>query len=123
MRATLLDGVTRSMRIWQEESFGPVKAIIRVQDEQEALTVANESEYGLSSAVYSRDTARAWNVAQRLQTGICHINGPTVHDEAEMPFGGGKASGYGRFGGRAGVAEFTELRWITLQTSPRELPF
>jgi benzaldehyde dehydrogenase (NAD) len=123
MRATLLDGVTRSMRIWQEESFGPVKAIIRVQDEQEALTVANESEYGLSSAVYSRDTARAWNVAQRLQTGICHINGPTVHDEAQMPFGGCKASGYGRFGGRAGVAEFTELRWITLQTSPRELPF
>ncbi|HAT1619693.1 TPA: aldehyde dehydrogenase [Raoultella planticola] len=123
MRATLLDGVTRSMRIWREESFGPVKAIIRVQDEQEALTVANESEYGLSSAVYSRDTARAWNVAQRLQTGICHINGPTVHDEAQMPFGGCKASGYGRFGGRAGVAEFTELRWITLQTRPRELPF
>ena len=123
MHATLVDGVTREMRLWHEESFGPVKAIIRVRSEQEALDVANESEYGLSAAVYSRDSARAWNLAQALQTGICHINGPTVHDEAQMPFGGCKASGYGRFGGRAGIAEFTELRWITLQTRPRELPF
>lgn len=123
MPATLLDGVTREMRIWREESFGPVKSIIRVQNESEALAVANDSEYGLSSAIYSADSARAWNLAQNLQTGICHINGPTVHDEAQMPFGGCKASGYGRFGGRAGIAEFTELRWITLQTRPRELPF
>ena len=123
MRATLLDGVTREMRLWREESFGPVKAVIRVSGEDEALAVANDSEYGLSAAVYSRDSARAWNVAQNLQTGICHINGPTVHDEAQMPFGGCKSSGYGRFGGRAGIAEFTELRWITLQTRPRELPF
>lgn len=93
------------MRLWREESFGPVKAIIRVHSEEEALAVANDSEYGLSAAVYSRDSARAWNVAQRLHTGICHINGPTVHDEAQMPFGGCKASGYGRFGGRAGIAE------------------
>ncbi len=123
MRATLLDGVTREMRIWREESFGPVKAVIRVNGDDEALAVANDSEYGLSAAVYSRDSARAWNVAQNLQTGICHINGPTVHDEAQMPFGGCKSSGYGRFGGRAGIAEFTELRWITMQTRPRELPF
>ncbi|MEN3204646.1 aldehyde dehydrogenase family protein [Klebsiella pneumoniae] len=123
MSPTLLDGVTREMRLWREESFGPVKAIIRVHSEEEALAVANDSEYGLSAAVYSRDSARAWNVAQRLHTGICHINGPTVHDEAQMPFGGCKASGYGRFGGRAGIAEFTELRWITIQTQPRELPF
>ncbi|VGP09337.1 Succinate-semialdehyde dehydrogenase [NADP(+)] GabD [Klebsiella quasipneumoniae subsp. similipneumoniae] len=123
MAPTLLDGVTREMRLWNEESFGPVKAIIRVNNDEEALAVANDSEYGLSAAVYSRDSARAWNLAQRLQTGICHINGPTVHDEAQMPFGGCKASGYGRFGGRAGIAEFTELRWITLQTQPRELPF
>ncbi|PMC11935.1 salicylaldehyde dehydrogenase, partial [Klebsiella aerogenes] len=101
MRATLLDGVTREMRIWHEESFGPVKSVIRVNGEEEALAVANDSEYGLAAAVYSRDTARAWNVSQNLQTGICHINGPTVHDEAQMPFGGCKSSGYGRFGGRA----------------------
>ncbi|WP_052283374.1 aldehyde dehydrogenase [Kluyvera genomosp. 1] len=123
MAATLLDGVTPDMRIWHEESFGPVKSVIRARDEQDALRIANDSAYGLSSAVYSRDTARAWNVAQNLQTGICHINGPTVHDEAQMPFGGTKDSGYGRFGGRAGIHEFTELRWVTLQTTPRTLPF
>ncbi|MBB1200782.1 aldehyde dehydrogenase [Enterobacteriaceae bacterium 89] len=123
MRATLIDGVTRDMRLWSEESFGPVKAILRASGDDELIAIANESEYGLSSAVYSRDTARAWNVAQQLQTGICHINGPTVHDEAQMPFGGCKSSGYGRFGGRAGIHEFTELRWITLQITPRQLPF
>lgn len=123
MSATLLDGVTPAMRIWNEESFGPVKAVIRARDEQDAVRIANDSAYGLSSAVYSKDTARAWNVAQQLQTGICHINGPTVHDEAQMPFGGSKDSGYGRFGGRAGIHEFTELRWVTMQTTPRELPF
>jgi NAD-dependent aldehyde dehydrogenases len=121
--ATLVDGVTREMRIWHEESFGPVKAIIRASGDEALIAIANESEYGLSSAVYSADTARAWNVAQQLQTGICHINGPTVHDEAQMPFGGCKSSGYGRFGGHAGIHEFTELRWITLQTTPRQLPF
>lgn len=123
MSATLLDGVTPAMRLWHEESFGPVKAVIRAADEQDAVRIANDSAYGLSSAVYSRDTARAWNVAQNLQTGICHINGPTVHDEAQMPFGGTKDSGYGRFGGRAGIHEFTELRWVTMQTQPRQLPF
>lgn len=123
MTATLLADVTPEMRIWSEESFGPVKAVIRARDEQHALYIANDSAYGLSSAVYSRNTARAWNVAQNLQTGICHINGPTVHDEAQMPFGGTKDSGYGRFGGRAGIHEFTELRWVTLQTTPRALPF
>jgi NAD-dependent aldehyde dehydrogenases len=123
MRATLIDGVTRDMRLWHEESFGPVKAIIHAENENDAVAIANDSPYGLSSAVYSKDTARAWNVAQNLQTGICHINGPTVHDEAQMPFGGCKDSGYGRFGGRAGIHEFTELRWITLQTRPRQLPF
>jgi NAD-dependent aldehyde dehydrogenases len=123
MQATLIDDVTPDMRLWHEESFGPVKAIIRARDTDEAVSIANDSPYGLSSAVYSRDTARAWNVAQNLQTGICHINGPTVHDEAQMPFGGCKDSGYGRFGGRAGIAEFTELRWITMQTQPRQLPF
>ena len=63
------------------------------------------------------------NVARRIESGICHINGPTVHDEAQMPFGGVKASGFGRFGCRAGVAEFTELRWMTVQTTPRHYPF
>jgi benzaldehyde dehydrogenase (NAD) len=73
--------------------------------------------------VFGADIARAMNVARRIDSGICHINGPTVHDEAQMPFGGVKGSGSGRFGGKAGVAEFTELRWITMQTAPRHYPF
>ena len=97
--------------------------IVRVRGEDAAIACANDNAYGLSSAVFSRDTARAWGVAQRIESGICHINGPTVHDEAQMPFGGVKESGFGRFGGKAGIAEFTELRWITMQTAPRHYPF
>lgn len=123
MPATLLDRVTSDMAIYYEESFGPVKAIVRVTGDEAAIQCANDNPYGLSAAVFSRDTARAWNVAQRIESGICHINGPTVHDEAPMPFGGVKESGFGRFGGRAGIEAFTDLRWITVQTTPRKLPF
>ncbi|MDH1903212.1 aldehyde dehydrogenase [Comamonas aquatica] len=123
MSATLLDHVTADMDIFREETFAPVKAIVRVRGVEQAIAVANDNEFGLSSAVYGRDTARAWQVAARLETGICHINGPTVHDEAQMPFGGVKASGYGRFGGQAGIDAFTETRWITLQTGERHYPF
>jgi benzaldehyde dehydrogenase (NAD) len=123
MPATVLDHVTPAMDIYREESFAPVKAVVRVNGVEEAVAIANDNEFGLSSAVFGRDVARAWNVAQRIEAGICHVNGPTVHDEAQMPFGGVKASGYGRFGGRAGVEAFTELRWITVQTTPRHYPF
>ena len=123
MAATVLDKVTPAMEIYGEESFGPVVCIVRVSGTEEAIRVANDSEYGLSSAVFGRDIARAMEVAKRIESGICHINGPTVHDEAQMPFGGVKASGYGRFGGKAGINEFTELRWITVQTTPRHYPF
>ncbi|MBB5460264.1 acyl-CoA reductase-like NAD-dependent aldehyde dehydrogenase [Paraburkholderia sp. Clong3] len=111
------------MRIYHDESFGPVKPIVRVRGEEAAIACANDNEYGLSAAVFSRDTARALNVAKCIESGICHVNGPTVHDEAQMPFGGVKASGFGRFGGKAGIAEFTDLRWVTLQTTPRHYPF
>lgn len=123
MQATLLDHVTPVMRIYHEESFGPVKPIVRVRGEEAAIACANDNPYGLASAIFSRDTARALNVARRIESGICHINGPTVHDEPQAPFGGVKDSGFGRFGGKAGIAEFTELRWITLQTAPRHYPF
>jgi len=123
MPATLLDHVTPAMKIYHEETFGPVKAIVRVNGVEEAVACANDNEYGLSAAVFGGDIARAFNVARRIDSGICHVNGPTVHDEAQMPFGGVKGSGIGRFGGRAGVHEFTELRWITLQTTPRHYPF
>lgn len=121
--ATLLDHVTPEMQIYREESFGPVKAIVRVNGDEEAIAYANDNEYGLSAAVFSRDVARAMNVARRIESGICHINGPTVHDEAQMPFGGVKSSGFGHFGGKAGIAEFTDLRWVTIQTTPRHYPF
>jgi acyl-CoA reductase-like NAD-dependent aldehyde dehydrogenase len=122
MSATVIDGVNSSMRIYGEESFGPVVCVVRVNGADEAVRVANDTEYGLSAAVFGRDIARALEVAKRIDSGICHVNGPTVHDEAQMPFGGVKASGYGRFGGKAGIAEFTELRWITIETGPQHYP-
>jgi len=123
MAATVLDHVTSDMRIYHEESFGPVKPVVRVEGVEGAVACANDNPYGLAAAVFGGDIARAMQVAGRIESGICHVNGPTVHDEAHMPFGGVKASGYGRFGGRAGIDAFTELRWITVQTTPRHFPF
>jgi acyl-CoA reductase-like NAD-dependent aldehyde dehydrogenase len=118
----ILDNVSPAMRIYHEESFGPVASIIRVSGDDEAVSVANDTEYGLAAAVFSRDVGRALEIAQRLETGICHINSATIHDEPQMPFGGVKASGYGRFGGKAGIDEFTELRWITIQQGENRYP-
>jgi len=123
MEATVVDRVTPGMRIYSEESFGPVVIVVRVSGDEEALRVANDTDYGLSASVFSKNIARAWNLARRVASGICHINGPTVHDEPQMPFGGVKASGYGRFGGRAAIDQFTILRWITVQTGERHYPF
>jgi acyl-CoA reductase-like NAD-dependent aldehyde dehydrogenase len=123
MDAAILDRVTPEMRIYSEESFGPVVCILRATDTEDAIRLANDTEYGLAAAVFGRDIARAVAVARRIRSGICHINGPTVHDEAQMPFGGTKASGYGRFGGHSGIDFFTELRWITIETAKQHYPF
>jgi benzaldehyde dehydrogenase (NAD) len=123
MPGIVVDHVTPAMTLFREESFGPQVSITRVNSVDEAVRLANDSEYGLSAAVFTRDLALGIDIAKRIESGICHINGPTVHDEAQMPFGGVKSSGYGRFGGKAGVDSFTELRWITFQTSPRHYPF
>jgi benzaldehyde dehydrogenase (NAD) len=120
--ATVLDGITPAMRLYRDESFAPVVGIIRVADEEEAIRVANDSEYGLSAAVFTRDASRGLRVARRIRSGICHVNGPTVHDEPQMPFGGVGSSGYGRFGGKAGIEAFTELRWITVAGEPGHYP-
>lgn len=122
MPAHVIDRVTADMRLFRDESFGPVVGIIRARDEAHAIELANDTEYGLSAAVFTRDTARGLRVARQIKSGICHVNGPTVHDEAQMPFGGVKASGYGRFGGKAGIDSFTELRWVTIETLPGHFP-
>ena len=119
---TVLMGVTPEMRVYSEESFGPVVAMVPVDGVDEAVRIANDTEYGLSAAVFSGNVDTAIDVARRLETGICHINDATVNDEPPMPFGGVKHSGWGRFGGKAALEEFTELRWITIQDSPREYP-
>lgn len=119
---TVVYGVTPAMRIYHEESFGPAKPVVIANDAEDALRIANDTQYGLSSAVFTRDVNKALRIAEKLEFGICHINGATVHDEPQMPFGGEKDSGYGRFGGRAGLDEFTELRWITIRRSPTPYP-
>jgi acyl-CoA reductase-like NAD-dependent aldehyde dehydrogenase len=122
MPATVVDGVTADMNLYRDESFGPIVAMIRAKDEADAIRLANDSDYGLSASVFTKDTARGLGVARQIKSGICHVNGPTVHDEAQMPFGGVGASGYGRFGGKAGIDSFTELRWITIETQPGHFP-
>ncbi|MEA3389042.1 aldehyde dehydrogenase [Sphingobium sp. CCH11-B1] len=122
MPAHVIDKVTPGMKLFRDESFGPVVGIIRARDEAHAIALANDTEYGLSASVFTRDTARGLKVARQIQSGICHVNGPTVHDEAQMPFGGVKGSGYGKFGGKAGIDSFTELRWITIETEPGHYP-
>jgi acyl-CoA reductase-like NAD-dependent aldehyde dehydrogenase len=123
MAATVLDSVTPAMRIYFEETFGPVAIVLRARDVDDAVRIANDSDYGLSASVFGRDVARALDVARRIESGICHINSSTVHDEPQMPFGGTKASGYGRFGGKAALEQFTELRWITIATGRQDYPF
>ncbi len=122
MPAHLVDKVTPDMRLFRDESFGPVVGIARARDEAHAIEMANDTQYGLSASVFTKDTARGLKVAKQIQSGICHVNGSTVHDEAQMPFGGMKSSGYGRFGGKAGIDAFTELRWITIETEAGHFP-
>ncbi len=122
MPATVVDGVTAAMDLYRDESFGPIVAIIRARDSDHAVELANDSQYGLSASVFTRDLVLGLAIARRIQSGICHVNGPTVHDEPQMPFGGVGASGHGRFGGRQGIDSFTETRWITIETLPGQFP-
>lgn len=123
MPATVLDGVTADMRIYHEETFGPILSIIRAKDTEDALRIANDTEFGLSAAVFGQNITRALEVASRIQTGSVHINGSTVQNEAQAPYGGTKSSGFGRFDGRAVIDEFTELKWLTIEQSGQAYPF
>lgn len=122
MQASVVANVTQDMRIWSEESFGPVVCLIRANDDDHAIELANDTDYGLTAAVYGSDISRAMKVADAIEAGMCHINGPTVYDEPQMPFGGVQNSGYGRFGGTFGIDSFTEVKWLTINSEPIHFP-
>jgi acyl-CoA reductase-like NAD-dependent aldehyde dehydrogenase len=119
---TIVTDVKYDMRIFTDQTFGPVAPIIVVDSAEEALQVANDSKYGLSSGIITNDFNRALMMAQRLDTGMVHIGDQTVNDEPQVPFGGVKGSGFGRMGGKAALDEFTELRWISVQQTKRTFP-
>ena len=123
MPATIVDNVKPDMAIYDQETFGPITTVVRVSGVEEAVQVANDTEYGLAAAVFGRDVSRALDVANRIQAGHVHVNGATVQNEAQAPYGGTKASGYGRFDGRAVINEFTELKWITIEPAGQQYPF
>ena len=119
---TVLAGVRPDMDIFHSETFGPVAAITIASDLDEAIALANDSEYGLSAGVITRDEDKGMQVARRLETGMVHINDSSVNDEPNVPFGGMKNSGMGRQNGRYSVEAFSELRWITLERGGRQYP-
>jgi len=114
IQPTILDHVVPGMRIYDEEAFGPIAGVIRVGDADEALSVANDTEFGLVASVFSADTEAALAILRETETGIGHVNQSTVNDNPSMPFGGVKASGYGRFGGLEALREFTECHWVSI---------
>ncbi len=114
-QATLLQDVTPDMRIFHEEVFGPVATIIKATDIDHAIEMANDTEYGLSSAVVTNNLAHAKRLSEEIEAGMLHVNGPTIMDEAHIPFGGVKDSGMGREGGHFSIEEMTELKWITIE--------
>ncbi len=122
-QATLVMDVPADSELANTETFGPVATIEIVDNEDEAVARANDTSYGLSSGIITSDPDRGMALANRIEAGIVHVNDQPVHDEPQMPFGGVKDSGWGRFGGTFAMDEFTELRWITVQTGRRPFPF
>ncbi|HIC60174.1 MAG TPA: aldehyde dehydrogenase family protein [Rhodospirillales bacterium] len=119
---TIITDVTSDMTLYQDETFGPVVSVIPFSTDEEAIAIANDTEYGLSSGVITKDEYRGLEIAQKLETGMCHINCSSVNDEPHAPFGGSKSSGVGRHGGRWATETFTETRWITLERGGRDFP-
>lgn len=114
--------VRNDMSLAREEIFGPIAPILRAADEREALRIANDTGYGLSSCVFSRDIERATRFASQLEAGMAHVNDQPVNDLPNNPFGGEKNSGIGRFGGEWAVDAFTSIQWLTVQHEPRPYP-
>lgn len=119
---TVLADVTEDMGVFKTELFGPCASIIKADDYLHALALANNNDYGLSSACITNDLQKAIYISENIEAGMHHINGPTVRDEGVIPFGGVKDSGYGREGGHFAMEELTELKWITIQTGQQQFP-
>ena len=119
---TILTGVTPAMLVYQDETFGPVVPVIPFETDEEAISIANDTEYSLSSGIITADEEKALQMARQLETGMCHVNCSSVNDEPNVPFGGTKASGLGRHGGRWSMETFTDTRWITLERGGRHFP-
>ncbi|MEJ2694763.1 MAG: aldehyde dehydrogenase family protein [Candidatus Thiodiazotropha sp.] len=120
---TVVADITPEMSIFRTECFGPVASVIKADDHLHAMALANDSDYGLSSAVITNDLQKAIALSEGLEAGAVHINGPSVRDEPVIPFGGVKDSGFGREGGHFSIDEMTELKWITIQTGQNKYPF
>ena len=112
---TLLTDVSEEMTVCRAETFGPVTSIYPIDSYEEGLEKANDTEYGLSSAIFTKDINKALHFAQNINAGMCHVNGSTIHDEAHVPFGGNGQSGSGREGTDADLEAMTQLKWITVQ--------
>jgi acyl-CoA reductase-like NAD-dependent aldehyde dehydrogenase len=120
---TLVSDVPAGSDLDSMETFGPVATIEVVDNEDAAVDRANATSYGLSSGIITSNPDRGTALAARIEAGIVHVNDQPVHDEPQMPFGGVKDSGWGRFGGTFAMDEFTEMRWITVQRGRRPFPF
>ncbi len=120
---TVLGGVTKEMDIFYEETFGPVASIIAVENEKEALEVANDTTYGLSSAVLTKDIQKALYLSEGLEAGMVHVGASSVDADATCPFGGCKWSGQGREGGRYSLEELSDVKWVTIEKTDMQFPF
>jgi vanillin dehydrogenase len=119
---TVLSNIDRSMDIWHDETFGPVVMVCPFRTDDEAVALNNDTEYGLTAAVWTADEARALSLAGGSRRGWSTSTDQNINDEPQVPFGGVKASGVGRYGGRWSLDAFTELRWITLERGGRHFP-
>ncbi|MGB3243889.1 MAG: aldehyde dehydrogenase family protein [Sulfitobacter sp.] len=122
VQPTILTNVNTTMDVWRDETFGPVVVVVPFTTDEEAIALNNDTEYGLSAGIMTRNEHRAMDMAQRLETGMCHVNCSSVNDEPHVPFGGSKSSGLGRHGGRWSMETFTETRWITMDRGHRPFP-
>ena len=122
-KPTVLKNITKDMLVYREETFGPVAPIIAVQDEKEALEVANDTSYGLSSGIITKDLEKAIFLAEGVEAGMVHVGNASIDAEASVPFGGFKESGQGREGGFYSVESLTEVKWVTFEKGKHQFPF